>query len=424
MKAVVLAAGRGVRLKPFTSTRPKAMLPVGGVPLLDWMLRGLRGAGADDVLIVTHYMEERIRERFGAGSALNLRISYARQGEIRGTADAFRLAKAFVGGGDFMGVYGDLYVSPGAVEAVMEGHGEGEATMAVVPVENPSLYGVVELEGERVVGIVEKPDPGTEPSHLANAGIYVFTARVFDWIRETTPSKRGEYEVTDALKAMIEAGEEVRAVKLSPEEWLDVGLPWSLLEANERALASLEPSVEGEVEPGVRIRGPVRICRGARIRSGAYIEGPVIVGEGSDIGPNCYLRPSTSVGANVRVGNACEVKNSIVMDGTHIAHLSYVGDSVVGEECNLGAGTITANIRFDKRSIEVDIEGRRVDSGRRKLGALIGDGVQTGINVSIMPGVKIGPGSWIAPGLTVYEDVPAGTFLSAPRAGHGMRRPR
>ena len=415
MKAVVLAAGRGVRLKPFTLTRPKHMLPVGGAPLLEWMLRMLRDAGTDEVLVVTHYMEEMIREHFGDGSKLGLSLSYAKQEKMLGTANAFGQAERFAEGENFIGVYGDLCLSPGTVEAIMEAHREGETTMAVVPVEDPSQYGIVELEGNMVKGIVEKPPAGTETSRLANAGIYVFAPEVFRWIRETRPSKRREYEVTDSLRMMIESGAPVRAVKLPPDTWSDVGLPWNLLDTNERTLASMEPSIEGEVEKGASICGSVRVGRGALVRSGAYIEGPVIVGEGSDIGPNCYIRPATSIGAGVRIGNACEVKNSIIMDGTHIAHLSYVGDSIIGENCNLGAGTVTANIRFDEQTIRVNIEGRRVDSGRRKLGALIGDQVQTGINASLMPGVKIGPKAWIAPGLTVYDDVSAGTFLSASR---------
>lgn len=424
MKAVVLAAGRGVRLKPLTLTRPKHILPVGGAPLLEWMFRRLRDAGAGEVLVVTHHLEEKIRGYFGDGSELGLKLSYAKQERVLGTANAFRLAKSFTGSDEFIGAYGDLYVMPGAIEAVAEAHREGETTMAIVPVEDPSQYGVVELEGDMVKGIVEKPAPGAEPSRLANAGIYLFTPDVFRWIRGTEPSKRREYEITDSLRMMIDAGEPVRAVTLAPEAWLDVGHPWNLLDANERALSSMEASIEGDVEEGAHIHGSVRVGRGARVRSGAYIEGPVAIGHGSDIGPNCYLRPYTSIGAEVRIGNACEVKNSIIMDGTHIAHLSYVGDSIIGENCNLGAGTITANIRFDEQSIRINIEERQVDSGRRKMGALIGDGVQTGINANIMPGVRIGPGAWIAPGLTVYDDVPAGTFLSTPRGELKMGRTR
>jgi len=424
MKAVVLAAGRGVRLKPLTSTRPKPMLPVGGLPLLNWMLLRLKDAGAEEILLITNYKEDKIKKFFGDGKQMALELSYVTQEKVSGTANAFMQAEQFVEGEGFIGVYGDLYVAPGVIKCLVNAHKDGEVMMAVVPVEESSRFGVVELEGERVKRIVEKPIPGEEPSRLANAGIYFFSSEVFRWIKETMPSERKEYEITDSLKMMIDKNIPVKAVTLSPDTWIDVGHPWNLLDANEKALAQMEASIDGHVEEGACLSGPIRIDKGARIRSGAYIEGPVVIGEGSDIGPNCYIRPATSIGANVRIGNACEVKNSIIMDGTRIAHLSYVGDSIIGENCNLGAGTVTANIRFDERSINVKIKDERVDSGRRKLGAIIGDGVQTGINLSIMPGVQIGPGAWIAPGLTIYDDVLEGTFLSFQREERKMGKTR
>jgi len=418
LKAVVLAAGKGVRLEPFTLTRPKHLIPVGGRPLLEWLLEGLASSGVREALIVTYYMGDKIRGYFGRGSDLGLELTYATQREVLGTADAIGMAEEYVDGEDFLVVYGDLMVSEGAMRRVVSTGRDSEgAVMAVVPVEKPSLYGVVEVEGDQVRGIVEKPRPGEEPSNLANAGIYVLPPEIFRYIRETGPSPRGEYEVTDSLQRFIKDGHTLRTVPLERGEWLDVGHPWNLLEANERALQRLEAGVEGRVEEDARLIGPVRVEEDARVRAGAYIEGPVLIGRGSDIGPNCYIRPSTSIGEEVRIGNACEVKNSIIMDRTHVAHLSYVGDSVLGSGCNLGAGTITANIRFDKKNVRMNIKGRRIDSGRRKLGTFMGDDAQTGINVSLMPGVKVGPGSWIAPGLTVYEDVPPWTFLQAERGG-------
>ena len=148
-----------------------------------------------------------------------------------------------------------------------------------------------------------------------------------------------------------------------------------------------------------------------RIRSGSYIEGPTFIGEGSDIGPNCYIRACTSIGNNVRVGNACEVKNSIIMDGTHVGHLSYVGDSILCERCNLAAGTITANLRLDDGAVKMLVKGKVVDTGRRKLGAILGDDVKTGISALLMPGVKVGTNSWIGANSTVHRDVPANTLV-------------
>jgi len=169
--------------------------------------------------------------------------------------------------------------------------------------------------------------------------------------------------------------------------------------------------VLGTIEEGAHLCGSVFVSEGAKIRSGAYIEGPVYIGEGSDIGPNCYFRPYTSIGGNVRIGNACEVKNSIVMDRAHIGHLSYVGDSVIGEGCNLGAGFISANLRFDHGTVKMEIKGEVVDSGREKIGVIMGDNVKTGVGALFMPGVKVGCNSWIGANIVVHRDVPSDTIL-------------
>jgi bifunctional UDP-N-acetylglucosamine pyrophosphorylase/glucosamine-1-phosphate N-acetyltransferase len=147
------------------------------------------------------------------------------------------------------------------------------------------------------------------------------------------------------------------------------------------------------------------------VRSGAYIEGPSLIDEESDVGPNCYIRPCTSIGKKVRIGNACEIKNSIIMDNTHIGHLSYVGDSVLGEKCNLGAGTITANYRLGSGTIKMMIKDKVVDSGRRKLGAILGDEVKTGINALLMPGVKVGNNCWVGPNVMLQRDLASETVI-------------
>ncbi|MBM4401114.1 MAG: hypothetical protein FJ045_04100 [Crenarchaeota archaeon] len=172
----------------------------------------------------------------------------------------------------------------------------------------------------------------------------------------------------------------------------------------------MEHKVYGTVENGAHLIGPVTVAETARIRSGAYIEGPTFIDEGSDIGPNCYIRPCTSIGKNVRVGNACEIKNSIIMDWTHVGHLSYVGDSILCEHCNLAAGTITANLRLDDGTVKMLVKGEVVDTERRKLGAILGDNVKTGINALLMPGVKVGVNSWIGANFTVHRDLPADTI--------------
>jgi len=278
-------------------------------------------------------------------------------------------------------------------------------------VEHPEHYGIVELVDSKVTNIVEKPSPDEAPSHLANAGIYVLSPEIFEKIDRTSASKRDELEITDSLRLLIQKKEPVLALQIPRQEWLDVGRPWDLLEANQQILNRLDFTVDGEIEEGAHLIGPTAIAEDARIRSGAYIEGPVFIDSNSDIGPNCYIRPHTSIGKDVRIGNACEIKNSIIMDKTHIGHLSYVGDSVIGEKCNLGAGTTVANFRLDGKTVKMRVEEEVVDSERRKLGAILGDCVKTGINSLLMPGVKVGHSSWIGPNLVVNRDVPSRTLL-------------
>ena len=164
-------------------------------------------------------------------------------------------------------------------------------------------------------------------------------------------------------------------------------------------------SILGIVEKGATIHGPVHIGKGTIVRAGSYIEGPVFIGENCRIGPNCYIRAHSSIGNDCVIGNATEIKNSILMDGTHCGHLSYVGDSILGENVNLGASTITANLRHDNNNVKSSVKGELVDSGRRKLGVIIGDNVHTGIHTTIYPGRKIWPNQTTLPGQIVTKDI-------------------
>jgi UDP-N-acetylglucosamine diphosphorylase / glucose-1-phosphate thymidylyltransferase / UDP-N-acetylgalactosamine diphosphorylase / glucosamine-1-phosphate N-acetyltransferase / galactosamine-1-phosphate N-acetyltransferase len=409
LKAVVLAAGKGIRLHPITATRPKHLIKLGGKPILELCLDALKASGITEVVVVTHYMGDAIRRFFGDGEKLGLKIEYVEQAEMLGTGNAVRVVESYVDDG-FVLVYGDLLFAPEAVANVVSLF-EAEnpaAVMAVVPVEKPENYGIVEVAaGQKVKCIVEKPASSDAPSNLANAGIYVFSKEIFDKLKQTKASVRGEWELTDSLSLLIEEKKIVLAAEILEGDWLDVGRPWDLLEANSWVLKRMEHKVYGTVENGAHLVGAVTVAETARIRSGSYIEGPCFIGEGSDIGPNCYIRQSTSIGKNVRVGNACEVKNCIIMDGTHIGHLSYVGDSVVCERCNLAAGTITANLRLDDEPVKMIVKNEVIDTGRRKLGAVLGDEVKTGINALLMPGVKVGPKSWVGANVTLNTDLPA-----------------
>ena len=413
MKAVILAAGEGVRLQPVTSTRPKHLIKVGGKPILEHCLNALQASGISEMLIVVHYMGDMIRQYFGDGQKLGVRIEYVEQKSAVGTGDAVGVVEPHVSG-DFILVYGDLLFTEKAVKSVLELHQKEKptATMAVVPVDKPENYGIVELEKDTYIKrIVEKPNRQEAPTNLANAGIYVLPTEIFHKIEQISASSRGEWEITDAISLMLKDETNFRVAKLSREDWLDIGRPWDLLEANRWALARTNHKIVGLIENGAHLIGPVTVAESARIRSGAYIEGPALIDEGSDIGPNCYIRPFTSIGKKVRIGNACEIKNSILMDGTHVGHLSYVGDSIIGEKCNLGAGTITANYRLDGRTVKMMVKDVTVDTERTKLGVVLGDNVKSGINALFMPGVKVGVNSWVGPNVVVERDLASNTVV-------------
>ncbi|MFC2038535.1 bifunctional sugar-1-phosphate nucleotidylyltransferase/acetyltransferase [Chloroflexota bacterium] len=390
MKAIILAAGEGSRMQPLTSNRPKVMLPIANKPIIEHLLIEAREAGIRDFIFIVGYHDEQIRDYFGAGSKWDVNIEYATQRNQLGTADAVRMVAGLIDD-NFLMMNGDIIVGRNDIQNLAAGSG---ITMSLFTVENTEGLGLVEVEEDRVIRIHEKV--GKPPSNLANAGLYLFTPEIFEAIAKTPTSQRGEYEITDSLQLIIDNGGDVGYRKI--EYWLDTSFPWDLLPANEALLSRIETENLGEVENNVVIKGPVSIGTGTVVKSGSYIVGPVIIGEGCDIGPNCYIRPHTSIGNGCHIGAAVEVKNSIIMKDTKIPHHNYVGDSVIGERCNLGAGTKIANLRLDDKEITVSNRSTR----RRKLGAIMGDDVGTGINACINIGTTIGNNSQIGPGALAH----------------------
>jgi len=356
----------------------------------------------DGFVVVVGYMSEKVRDEIGEEFD-GKKVEYVTQDEREGTADAIARVTNRVGK-RFVVANGDIVFSSDVVGELVEKEGNA---VSVKRVGEPSEYGVVETdtsEGDGIpdaVGIVEKPDD--PPTNLANAGVYLFDRDVLDYAQGTSHSKRGEKEITSSIAEMMDDGYRFGVVE-HDEYWLDVGYPWDLLEANEILLRELNGKKEGEIEKGVTLKGDVVVEDGARLLSGTYVEGPALVRKGAKVGPNAYVRGATVVGENVRVGNGVEVKNSVLMHGTSAGHLSYIGDSVLGEDVNFGAGTVVANLRHDDRNIGVRVKGETVDTGRRKFGVVVGDEVKTGINTSLNAGVRIGVAETTGPGETVMED--------------------
>ncbi|QAU12144.1 glucose-1-phosphate thymidylyltransferase [Halorubrum sp. BOL3-1] len=398
MYGVVLAAGRGTRMRPLTDRRPKPLLPVGDRSLLEQVFEAARDV-VDEFVVVTGYRGDAIRD--GVGESYRDRpVHYVEQAEALGTAHAVAQAEPIVDD-DFLVLNGDVVVDASLPRALADA---GAPAIAATEVEDPRAYGVLSTaEDGSLAAVVEKPDD--PPTNLANVGCYVFEPEVFEYIDRTPESERGEYEITTTVDLLLDDG---RRIDVAPYDgtWLDVGRPWELLEANELVLAELddETDISGTVEEDVHLRGPVVVEEDARVRSGTYVEGPALIREGADVGPNAYVRGSTVVGPGVHVGHSVEVKNSVLMADASVGHLSYVGDSVVGRGVNFGAGTNVANLRHDDENVCLTVKGDPVDTGRRKLGAIVGDGAKTGINTSLNAGVKIGAGETTGPGEVLTRD--------------------
>ena len=389
MKAVILAGGEGSRMRPLTYTRPKVMLPIANKPVLEHLLVEVRNGGISEFIFVVGYHDEQVRKYFGNGQKWGVNIDYCTQRKQLGTADALKTAEGLLDG-NFLVINGDNVVADRDISKIISGK---DTTLGTIEVEDIRGLGVVEISKGKVIRIYEKTEKC--PSRIANVGLYLFTPDIFEAISQTSKSPRGEYEITDSLQLMIDKGHRISYHKIS--YWLDLSYPWDLLPANESQLDGIEAQNLGEIEENVVTRGVISIGKNTVVRSGSYIVGPVIIGQACDIGPNCYIRPCTSIGDGCHIGSAVEIKNSIIMQGSKIPHHNYVGDSIIGEECNFGAGTKVANLRLDKKDIIVG----STNTKRHKLGAIIGDRVETGINASINVGSMIGNNTHIGPGAMV-----------------------
>jgi bifunctional UDP-N-acetylglucosamine pyrophosphorylase/glucosamine-1-phosphate N-acetyltransferase len=400
MKAVILAAGEGSRMRPLTFTHSKVMLPVANRPLMEYLFEEIIQAGIKDFIFIVGYRGGQVCDYFGDGSRWGVSIVYREQTVPQGTGDAVLMATDLVDG-PFLVFNGDIIAASSDIKILAAQQG---TAIGVKEVKDTHGLGTVEVDaGGRVLHLHEKLD--SPPTRLANTGVYLFTPRIFDAIQRTPRSCRGEYELPQAVQLLVDSGEAV--ISQAFDSWADVSYPWDLLGFNERRLNSLPAQNMGIIEENVVIRGNCSIGEGSRIRSGSYIVGPVLIGSGCDVGPNCYIRPFTSIGNNCHIGAAVEVKNCIIMNGSKLPHHNYAGDSIIGEGCNLGAGTKIANLRFD--GAEVTVDG--VNTHRRKFGAVLGDNVNTGINVSINTGTLVGNGVCAGPGTLLHGVIDPGSFI-------------
>jgi len=328
VKGLVLSGGAGTRLRPITHTSAKQLVPVANKPVLFYGLEAMRAAGIDDVGIVVGETRAEIEAAVGDGSRFGLRVTYLPQEAPLGLAHAVLIAEEFLGDSPFVMYLGDNLLKEGIAPFVRDfERSEPDALILLQRVNDPSEYGIAELQDGRVVQLVEKP---SEPrSDLALVGVYLFTPAVFESVKAITPSARGELEITDAIQHMIDRGLRVEPHTVTGW-WKDTGKLEDMLEANRLILSTIESDLCGEVVDST-LEGPVQIGEGSLIER-CTIRGPVVIGAGCRLS-DTFVGPYTAISDGVVVEQA-EIEHSIILENSRICRLgARLADSLIGRDC-------------------------------------------------------------------------------------------
>jgi glucose-1-phosphate thymidylyltransferase len=331
LKGLILAGGEGTRLRPITHTSAKQLVPVANKPILFYGLEALAEAGIRDIGIIVGDTEAEIRGAVGDGSAWGVSVTYIRQEAPLGLAHAVLTAEAFLSDSPFVMYLGDNLIKEGIAAFVEEfRRKDAEALILLAHVEEPQRFGVAELDGSRIVRLVEKPkDP---PSDLALVGAYMFRPSIFGASRAIKPSWRNELEITDAIQRLIDEGRRVEAHVINGW-WKDTGRLEDLLEANRMILESIIPRCDGSVDGESRIDGRVVIEEGAEIVR-SVLRGPAVVGKGSRV-IDSFVGPFTSVYYGVTLERS-EIEHSIVMENSRICEIpGRIEDSLIGKNVEI-----------------------------------------------------------------------------------------
>jgi glucose-1-phosphate thymidylyltransferase len=367
-QAVILAAGEGQRLRPFTVNRPKVMLSIAGRPILGYVVEALAKNGIRNIVMVVGYRKDQIFDYFGSGERFDVEITYVTQERQLGTAHALAQAQGVIAD-EFLLLLGDNLIE---AETIAKFVGVAPEAVLVKKVDNPKRYGVVDIKDGEVQSITEKPEEAG--TNIISTGIYAFSKEIFRFIEP-------ELDVPAAVNKMIAQGETIK-VALTDGVWLDAVYPWDILSLNDAVLRRVQPNLSGTMESNVAVKGRVAIGENTVLRSHSYIAGPAVIGEDCDIGPSVCIQPSSSIGNNVVINPFTVIRNS-----------------VIGDDVNIGPGCIIYNSVIDKGSIikgqftacsslaEVKINGEHYTVD---MGVMVGEGCRLGNNIVAQPGTIIG----------------------------------
>jgi glucose-1-phosphate thymidylyltransferase len=374
MKAVILAAGEGSRLKPFTATRPKVMIPICNKPILEYVINALHECGIIDIILVVGYKREKIMDYFGDGHALGVNIVYVEQSHQLGTAHALKQASHLLND-HFLVVNGDTIIDSSVIKEITR-NTINDAVLLTVNVHNSQKYGVISVENGYVKSIDEKPKV-VDPGESVNAGVYLLSPKIFNFIDSLEISERGEYEITDAIKKMIQNKFQVKAVH-SRSTWMDALYPGDLLDINSTIIKMKKCVLRGRVEDGASIIGPVGLGENSVVMSGSYIVGPVCIGDNCEIGPNAVILSGTCIGNNCTIEPFTQISNSLIMSNVKVSSFSYISRSVIGDRTMVGPLFIARSGRT-----KVAVDDKLVSTN---VGAIVGDDAEVRGYVFVRPG--------------------------------------
>ncbi len=415
MKVVFLCGGIGKRMFPIAED--KFLLNFLGKTLLQHQMDIAQKAGFNQLIIIGNPANMEQLEQISKLTS-GVKIELALQKRALGIADALKSAEPFLDKDIIVVNPNDVFTASAYTRLLQESNKKSAASYLLgyeVTDYFPGGYLAVNSANE-LKHIVEKPKPGKEPSNLVNILVHLHTEprKLLKYIKNVKTTRDDVYEC--ALDNLVKDGYKIKVVPYT-DFWAPIKYPWHVFDVVKYFLDITQPqiSASASISAKATIEGKVIIGDNVRVLENAAVRGPAYIGPNSIIGTNALVRDYSHIGADCVVGYSTEVKGSYISDGCWF-HSSYVGDSIIGKNCSFGAGTVLANFRFDEQNISATVANQAIDTGRDKFGAIIGDNCKTGVNVSIMPGIKIGPNSIVSAHVCLVKDLgPDKIVLAEPR---------
>lgn len=399
MQAVILAAGRSKRFYPLCDKYNKTMIPLLGKTILEWTIEAVIKSGIKDIVLVVN--------QEGADTIPPLegepKPKIVIQKEAAGMADGLLKAKEHIHD-EFLLLNGYHLDIDEFIKAMTAKKKKADGVILATQRSNPWEFGVLEVSGDKVKGLAEKPPRGSEKSHLCVAGAYLLSKDFLTFLEKFPAS---HYQLEEAINKYCQ--EKNVLVEKTVKVTVSLKYPWDLLKLKDYLLERLPAKINQSVKIGknVVLEDKVIVEDGAAIMENAVIKGPAYIGRNVLVGNSVLIRGRTVIEENCQIGAFSEIKNSLFLPGTHFGGAGFVGSSVIGENCRLGHGFISANKRFDRKKNMVKLKDKKVETGLDDLGIMMGSGVNVGIKVGTMPGKTIGSGAMIYPGVIVDKNIKA-----------------